>query len=287
MNASRTRSLCFLTGLGVCLACSSAQALNGNARVISCANCSVPTDFRDAAITDSYNYFQANAAYTVISNSTPRTAFVSVGGYWMPDPFNYSVAYWTVTGAATGDMNGAPLSSDIPTAQAQMSVIDVGLWGFGRSSTPKVTSIAMSPDYDSSFINSTDEMDSPGIQDALYRKNIALTDLPVGTKLMVTFSDGTRAVYVRTSATATYQWTWDGLHAWDAQGRPLSSRGGNLVNNGNTSGAGSGSVGLYQSISGDSGVWLWSFLQGQRCETTTTVTYNGTVMSSWYGLVPC
>ena len=136
--------------------------------------------------------------------------------------------------------DGAALSSDAPTAQAQMSVVDVGLFGFTRGpSSPKVATVQMPSDYAGSFINSNDEYDSPGIGKALILLGIDPSEFPVGAKLLVTYQDGSKAVFVKVSSTGSYQWTWDGIHAWDANGHPID-RSGNQIANNNTSGSGTG-----------------------------------------------
>jgi hypothetical protein len=186
------------------------------------------------------------------------------------------------------DQNGAPLSSDLPTAQAQMSVVDVGLFGFTRGpSSPKVAAIDMPPDYDGSFINSNDEFDSPGIGYALGQKGINPADLPVGAKLLVTYEDGTKAVFVKISNTGSYQWTWDQMHAWDANGHPID-RSGNQIANNNTSGTGSGSATYEEILDGDGGAaTLWYIYESESCTTGSSISIGGVADATFFGYVPC
>jgi hypothetical protein len=103
-----------------------------------------------------------------------------------------------------------------------MSVVDVGLFGFTRGpSSPKVATVQMPPDYDSSLIGSIDELDSPGIGQALIHLGVNPSAFPVGAKLLVTYQDGTNAVFVKVSNTSSYQWAWDRIHAWNANGQPV------------------------------------------------------------------
>jgi hypothetical protein len=234
MNTLSTRLVCLLAGLVVSFACGPARALDRNTRIISCSTCETPIDFRNAAITASYSD-QNNLTYAVVGDSNGFSAYVQVSGYWFYDPFTYN-QYWTVNTAQAMDQNGGALSSDLPTAQAQMAVVDVGLFGYNRTPTsPKVVAINMPLAYDGSFINSTDEYDSPGIGNALAQLGLNPSDFPVGSKLTVTYADGTKAVFVKVSMTSSYQWAWDGVHAWNANGKPID-RAGNLIANGDRPG---------------------------------------------------
>jgi hypothetical protein len=285
MRTTRSARIAFiLTILSFSIVFSSAQALNGDARVISCASCQTPIDFRNFAMSDSAVNAGSDVSYTVISNSASMSAFVLVTGYWMVDPFS-GQAWWTVSGAAMKDEMGAPLSTDVPTAQVQMSVIDVGLFGFGRSNTPKVASVRMPTAYSWSFINSSDEEDGPGVHYAVTVKTPGAPPVPVGTKVLVTYQDGTKAVFVKKSLQGSDMWEWDGRHAWDAQGRPISGRGGSVTSNPNTSGGGSGTVSFSQTLSDANG--LWTMYQAQKCQSNTTITINGVLDSFISSYIPC
>jgi len=287
MNTSRIRLLCLVAGFVMSCAFGSAQALNGNTAVTYCSTCQTPIDFRNAAITANYTD-QNNVTYVVVGNSNGMSAYVDVSGYWFYDPFSYT-EYWTVTGAQAMDQNGAALSSDLPTAQAQMSVVDVGLFGFTRGpSSPKVTNINMPSEYDGSFIGSTDEYDSPGIGRALALLGINPAEFPIGAKLTVVYPDGTKAVFVKISNTGSYQWTWDGIHAWDSHGHPFTDRNGTVAPNPNTAGTGTGSASVSENLEGAGGAAaLWFIYAQEQCTTTTTVTIDGVVVSTYSGYIPC
>lgn len=289
MNNLRARILCLLAGLGISFVFGPAQAFNGNTVLFTCTTCQTPIDFRNAAVSQSNLVDQAAVTYIAIGGSSPAgmSAYVYINGYWITDPFS-GQNYWNVDTANMMDQNGAILSTDVPTAQAQMSVIDVGIFGYSRgSSSPSVATVQMPPNYDGSFINSTDEMDSPGIGQALIAKGIDPSSFKVGAKLLVTFQDGSKAVYMKISMTSSYQWTWDGIHAWNAQGQPID-RSGNVKNNPNTSGTGGGSTSVSETLDGaGNAAALWFIYQQQQCTTSTQLSINGVPDATFFGFVPC
>ncbi len=289
MNKLRPRILCTLAGIGISLVAGSAQALNGNTVLITCATCETPVDFRNAAVSANNLVDKSAVTYAVLgSSSAGMSAYVYVSGYWIVDPLDYSQAWWNVDTAVTMDESGATLSADIPTAQAQMSVVDVGLFGYSRNSgSPNVATVKMPADSDGSFIGSTDEFDSPGIGYALGLLNVNPALFKVGAKLLVMYPDGSKAVFVKVSNTSSYQWAWDVKHAWNAQGKPID-RAGNVKTNSNTSGTGSGSVTISETLDGaGNAAALWFIYQYQQCTTWTTVTVNGDVSAPFYSFVPC
>jgi hypothetical protein len=287
MNTLHTRLLCLTAGLSLSFVFGSARALNGNTAIAYCSTCETPIDFRNAAITQSYTD-QADLTYVVVGSSNGMSAYVRVSGYWFFDPYSWT-EYWTVNGAQPMDQNGGALSDDLPTAQAQMSVVDVGLFGFTRGpSSPKVATVNMPTDYDGSFIGSTDEYDSPGIGRALALLGVNPAEFPIGAKLTVIYHDGTKAVFVKISNSGSYQWTWDGQHAWDSQGHPFTDRSGTLAANSNTTGYGSGSTSVSETLDAEGGAAaLWFIYEQQQCTTTTTLSIDGEVVGTFSGYVPC
>jgi hypothetical protein len=255
-------------------------------RVLVCSTCETPIDFRNAAITANYTD-QLPVTYVVVGDSTGMSSYVQVSGYWFYDPYSYN-QYWTVNYAMPVDQNGLALSSDLPTAQAQMSVVDVGLFGFTRGpNSPKVATVQMPPDYDGSFIGSADEFDSPGIGRALALLGVDPSDFPVGSKLLVTYADGTKAVFQKVSMTSSYQSAWDGIHAWNANGQPID-RSGNVLANSNTYGGASGSTTYEETLDGaGAAAALWFIYENEQCTTTTNLSINGVPDASFSGYVPC
>lgn len=106
MNTLCTRFLCVLIGLGFSLTFSTAQALDGNTKVVYCSTCETPIDFRNAAITSNVAD-QQNMTYVMVGDSNGMSAYVQVNGYWFLDPFTYT-QYWTVNDATAEDQNGGP-----------------------------------------------------------------------------------------------------------------------------------------------------------------------------------
>lgn len=290
MNTLRTRLICLLTGLLFSCGFSSAQAMNANTRTIHCATCSTPSEFSAAASNDNNSNVQANAVYTVISDSQAMSAYVNVTGSWWPLPPTYTSFIWVIDTHTPMAENGGALSVDLPTAQAQMGVTDVGLFGYTRNArTPNISTINMPSNYDSSFINSSDELDSPGIGFALGQMGVNPSSFPIGSKLTVVYPDGSKAVFVKASNLATYQWVWDGIHAWNAQGKPIN-RSGTIIGNPNTAGGGSGSATESATVLtsvGDTAAGLWILYQQQMCVHTTEYRINGTYVGTFTGYAPC
>jgi len=284
MNTMRARLLAVFVIFFAPWVFGAAQAVNGSSYTFTCA-CTTPTDFQSAAITAN-NSYQANVTYAVVSTTTAESVFVQVTGYWIVNPYNYSQEWWTVNTATLVDLNGAALSSDVPTAEAQMAVIDVGLFGFGRSNTPQVATVTMPSNYDGSFVGSADEYDSPGIDYALGQMGINPGSFPIGATILVTYADGSRAVFVKTSSVSSYQWTWDGLHAWNAAGKPIT-RSGVVSNNPNSSGSGGGTTSVTANQAETNAATLWALLNMEQCEEQTTYTENGEVIGTVYNWIPC
>src|SRR5581483_5000062 len=97
----------------------------------------------------------------------------------------------------------------------------------------------------------------------------------IGAKLTVVYPDGTKAVFVKTSNPHSYQWTRDGIHAWDSHGRPFTDRHGTVAPNPNTAGTGTGSASVSENLEGAGGAAaLWFIYAQEQCTTTTTVTID-------------
>jgi hypothetical protein len=259
------------------------SALAGDIRMIECATCSAPIDFQNAAISDSY-YNPGNLTYIVVSESAPRTAYVHVSGYWMWDPFTYQ-NWWTPSGATMVNNDGGLLSTDPSTASAQLEVIDVNFFAAARDNSPKVFQISMPVEYADSFIGSDDALDSPGIGYALLAKGINPATLQVGTVILVTYADGSKAAFVRTPGLSTLLFIWNGLNAWDSQGRPVN-RNGTLLLNPNSTGNASGSASI-SDISYANESTMWVVVGSPLCAASSTLHIGGVLAGTWSGYVPC
>src|SRR5262249_29726460 len=136
------------------------------------------------------------------------------------------------------DDSGNSLAGESESAQEGFyQTFDQTTFGVSRSFPTKVT---MPDEYSGSFINSSPEETSPGIGRALGLMGINPGNIPVGTTITVEFEDGTTAQYIKQSATATYQWLWNGV-AHNKAGQRIDLHG-NVIGNPNTAGTGGGSV---------------------------------------------
>lgn len=286
MNAfwSYTRRLSIVLILTELPALGFAQASTGFTRTITCSTCQTQADFGNAALADNYENLQgSNVNYVVVSSSSSLSAFVEVAGYWTTiTGYNIQYSYWTPYVVGVVDPSGTPLSSDPGTAQAQMGSIDVGLFGFGRSNSPKVSTVAMPANYASSFIDSEEGETSPGISNGLLLAGVSENQMSPGTTLLVTFSDGSKAVFVKQSSAATYLWKWDGQHAWDKNGNPIN-RDGSLKTNSSTSGS-QVSSSIPPLVYASDVLLIYTT---QRCTTSSNLNINGVDMGTWSGFVPC
>ena len=85
----------------------------------------------------------------------------------------------------------------------------------------------------------------------------------------------------------SYQWAWDHIHAWDANGHPID-RSGNQIANNNTSGTGSGSATYEETLDGDGGAaTLWYIYENESCTTGSNISVNGVPDATFFGYVPC
>lgn len=271
----------------------SMAAATENTRIIECTNCTTPYEFKQAAIADNHNV-QANATYTVVGSPGNGSVYAKVTGGWVPTygmiP-GYGDYIWYPSATLVNE-NGTPISSNSATAAAQMSTIDIGIFGFTRTAAPSssyVTAVNVDDVYSSSFINSDDGEVSPGINQALLALNVNPGNLQHGHALTVIFSDGTKAVFIK-NCQCTAMWIWNGQHAWDEDGRPIN-RNGTLKNNPNTGGTSSGSAAFattaMQPYTGLDVGWFFFFWGQGQCVTTTSVAIDGVEQFTFQSYAPC
>jgi hypothetical protein len=249
------------------------------------SSCATTADFVAAAQTTATSNHPPAAAgtivgtYVLISTTTPRTAYIQVSfqGVFSLPTHEY---HWVQIGAVPIDSTGTSIASETESSQESFyGALDQTLFGANRAAP---TTITMPSNYSASFIGSEDGETSPGIGYALFLMGINPAEIPVGTTITVTFtSDGTTAQFVKQSATATYQWLWNGI-AHNKAGQRINRAGG-VISNPNTAGLGGGS--------GTAPVWnpgsSWVFTGGNDCFFSGYVTLpdGSTFGSSGWG--PC
>jgi hypothetical protein len=255
----------------------SAFALNGFSYVVPCASCLTTSDFVNSAVSAASDDVQVGT-FTVSSQSYSRTAYVTVSGTistWCSLEHECSKALRNIAAVAI-DANGNLISSD-----AELSQIDAAIFGTDRKSPAK--SIQLDPSYQTSFINSVDEELTGGISQGLSDLGINVGALPIGTVVTVKFQDGTQALFAKTCQ-CTDMWHWTGI-AYNKAGQRID-RQGNVIGNPNTSGGGGGLFHDSTRTTDGSQFDFW-FSGGGACATSTTISIDGVVDSSWSGFVQC
>jgi hypothetical protein len=242
--------------------CGPAPALNGNIHVMSCA-CQATTDFVNAATTAGATWDAGT--YTMVSTSTPMTAYVQVAGHLKITGEN---AVFVVTSATPVDQNGNSLAgAPEPVLETYYAAYDQVLAGTNRDAPINLTAFTL-PDLPKSFGASTDQQ----VTDAVVKD--ALTDIidtNTGDIIPIHFSDGTWAEFrVTWDSSNVFHLTWVVGKAWDSAGNPLN-RDGSKQTNQNTSGTGSGSI-TVPGFGNDGSRWRWSFIGAPLCTDVETVT---------------
>lgn len=203
------------------------------------------------------------------------SAYIQVTGQWGSHNGRFSVSSAIPVDTAGHSIAGNSESSN----ESFYTGLDQVIFGVSRS-TPKMVSEPTS--YASSFINSSEEEVEPGINYALVQMGIDPGSIPAGTVITVKFEDGTDAQYVKGLATATYQWTWNGI-AHNKVGQ-LIDRSGRLRSNPNSAGKGGGIVSIPGF--GPYDYWLFDISFLGSCSFLTTIEVNGE--STGYAYIsPC
>ena len=207
-----------------------AHALNGYIRVTACPNCSTSAQFAAHAVIQATTLVRTGT-YAVMSQNYDRTAYVRVTGT-IKTKIREGLPESELVDAVgvVIDTEGGAVTSD-----TQFDQLDQVLFGVNRSNP---ITVRVPSNYAVSFIGNIDEEIVPGIGQGLILKAINPASIAAGTVITVTFEDGTTAQYVKASATATYQWTWNGV-AHNAQGQRIN-RDGSLKSKPNSGGAGGG-----------------------------------------------
>ena len=201
----------------------------------------------------------------------------SVCEQWPDCEFRLLNAYGTVV-----TESGSPT-----VGTGDLERIDEQLFTVNRAT--RVPPIDLPPNYQSSFISSLDEEVAPGISYALGIKGVNVALLPTGTRVVVTFSDGTRAVYIKIG-NSTVMWEWTGL-AWNANGQRIH-RDGSPVDNPSSAGFGGGIADVFgigvSSIGGSSAMDFRYELAGlSACRSSLSLYVNGVQVWSIVTYQPC
>lgn len=261
-----------LPAISVFLIGSQAHALNGYTRVTSCPNCASSAEFAAHAVAQAQTLVKTGT-YAVLSQNYDRTAYVRVSGT-IKTKIREGLPESELVDAVgvVIDMEGGTI-----TSEAQFDQLDQVLFGVKRSNP---ITVKVPTDYAFSFISNLDEEIIPGIGQALFLKGINPASIAAGTVITVTFDDGTSAQYVKASATATYQWTWNGV-AHNAQGKRIN-RDGSLRNNPNTGGVGGGEARSTR------GANTFRLLGGSSCGASGSISQNGVTFQNYvYNYLPC
>jgi hypothetical protein len=260
----------------ICLA-QSAYALNGFTNISACTNCQTSADFISAANTQAIS-MGGPGLYVVMSSNYTKTAYISVTGtiktvyiQGLPEQ-----VFRNPVGTPV-DVSGNSLSSfSEGSLEAEFEGIDQTQFGTNRGSSIGI--VQCPSNYEASFVGSDLEALSAEIS-GFINQQYNITQIPVGTTVTVQFADLTKATFTKVYYMSQPTWTWTG-YAWDAHGN-LIDHSGNLILNRNTSGGGGGSS------HATNGGGYYQLDNGNLCQTETTVTWGGLVLSYNFHYLPC
>ena len=172
-------------------AATGASAANGDIWIAPCESCNAMSDFGAAALAEARAAVQTGL-YVITSQNYPRTGYVRVTGSpgWVCDRFG-ECAY-TLRNAYAQLVNESGTAVAVPS---DLDRIDEAMHGTSRAQ--RIPPLPMRPDYASSFINSFDPEVIPAINQALFVGGMNPAYLPIGTKVIVVFVDGTKAQFIK------------------------------------------------------------------------------------------
>jgi hypothetical protein len=265
--------------LGLFLTASTgAFAANGDIWIAPCENCNAMSDFGAAALREARAAVQTGL-YVITSQNYPRTGYVRVTGSpgWVCDRFGE--CQYTLRNAYAQLIDETGTRVAVPT---DLDRIDEALHGTSRAQ--RIPPLPIRPDYAGSIINSFDEEVIPAIAQALLVGGFNPGYLPLGTKVIVVFVDGTKAEFVKVCQ-CTDMWRWTGK-AWNAEGRRIT-RDGTLVPNPNWFGNGGGRVITRFTDAGTPRDIRFLFTGERLCRVSTRVQVNGVEISYIATYLPC
>ena len=155
-----------------------------------------------------------------------------------------------------------------------------------RGSDP-IAQVTIPSDYGGSFINN-DALDADTSTAIMRVLTIDRGISPLspsikpGTIVTVVWADGTKAQFIRQSATATYQWKYVEGSARNANGQPIDRQG--RVIGATPSDTGSGGSVNYATSNGSSYVMA---SEAGFCLSRQRFFYNGQLYGEWVGIVRC
>lgn len=265
--------------LGLLLTASTgASAANGDIWIAQCENCNAMSDFGAVALAEARAAVQTGL-YVITSQNYPRTAYVRVTGSpgWVCDRFGE--CEHTLRNAYAQLINESGTAVAVPS---DLDRIDEALHGTSRAQ--RIPPLPIRPDYARSFIGSFDEELIPAIGQALLVGGFNQGFLPIGTKVIVVFMDGTKAEFIKVCQ-CTDMWRWTG-RAWDAQGRRIH-RDGTPLPNPNWFGNGTGRVITRFTDAGTARDIRFLFSGETLCRVSTRVQVNGVEISYIVTYLPC
>jgi hypothetical protein len=251
----------------------------------NCENCFTGEQFRAAAIQHAKMQIAAGT-YLTVSGNNSRSAFVKVTGNVVnvcpaTEPCYQELR--NVTGTIV-DSQGIPIGGGAGEG-ASLEYIDQQLFGTLRSDP--IAQVTIPSDYGGSFINN-DALDADTSTAIMRVLTIDRGISPLspsikpGTIVTVVWADGTKAQFIRQSATATYQWKYVEGSARNANGQPIDRQG--RVIGATPSGTGSGGSVNYATSNGSSYVMA---SEAGFCLSRQRFFYNGQLYGEWVGIVRC
>lgn len=280
------RALAIVAGVSLGGICFFNSADAGNAvipyiNVSNCLGCKLSTDFVSAATANAKGLGQPGT-YIAVSSTNAETAFVQITGTTVSvkGPDGPELTLTDITSTLI-DGSGNPLAAGSSESTLESDFNNFDQVSFGTNRAGSIGYVTVPDDYQSSFINS-DLTDTAGQIPGWINNQYHTTQIPVGTVVTLVYTDGTKAQFIKISASGSIQFEWNQL-AWKmVNGLPvLIHLDGSPVTNSNTSGTGAGSA-TATPVSGN-----FAMYGEALCVTSTSVTWGGVYQGSETHYVPC
>lgn len=253
----------------------------------TCPNCFTGENFRAAGIQHAKMQIAAGT-YLMISGNNARAAFVKVTGNVVnvcPPTEPCYQELRNVIGTLV-DGQGAPIGGGSGEG-ASLEFIDQQLFGTYRSDPIKPINIPT--EYGTSILNNPIWVEdaNSAIARVLYiDRGISAnsSSVKVGTIVTVVWTDGSKAQFVRTNLTGSFQWAYVPGSARNANGDPINPSTGQVLS-APASGGGSGGSTNYATSNGASSYMVVS--EAGYCISRQQFFFNGVFYGEWRGLVRC
>jgi len=220
--------------------------------------------------------------YIVTSATNPETAYVQITGQLqnVGDGGQLPVWRFQITSDVLVDASGNSLAGlSEASLESNFQVFDQTFYGATRGAN--IGQVSVPASIAPSWVGIAEGLEvlQASIPNLIYTQ-FNISQIPVGTTVMFVFPDGSKAQFVKSNATGTFQWVWNGL-AWDKDKNPVDING-NPIANPNPSGSsgGSGSVNL-------GGGSAFGAAAAGNCLYITTVTYQGNYYGGEYHFAAC